>query len=56
MSERYLLTRFVSRLSWDSPVYISEKAEQEVKFWSDSVDILTKVLISKQCYFVMQVV
>ena len=29
-----------SRLSWDSPVYILEKAEQEVKFWSDSVKVI----------------
>ena len=29
-----------TRLSWDSPVYISEKAEQEVKFWSDSVKVI----------------
>ena len=29
-----------SRLSWDSPVYISEKAEQEVKFWSDTVKFI----------------
>ena len=30
-----------SRLSWGSPVYISEKAEQEVKFWSDLVKVLS---------------
>ena len=29
-----------SRLSFDSPVYISKKAEQEVKFWSDSVKVI----------------
>ena len=29
-----------SRLNWDSPVYISKKAEQEVKFWSESVRLL----------------
>lgn len=29
-----------SRLSWDSPVYITEKAEQEVKFWLESVRLL----------------
>ena len=29
-----------SRLNWDSPVYISEKAEQEVKFWSDTVKFI----------------
>ena len=29
-----------SRLSWDSPVYISEKAEQEARFWSESVRIM----------------
>ncbi|MEW8547530.1 MAG: DNA N-6-adenine-methyltransferase, partial [Candidatus Thiodiazotropha sp.] len=29
-----------SRLSWDSPVYISEKAEQEVRFWLESARLL----------------
>ena len=29
-----------SRLSWDSPVYISEKAEQEVRFWSESARLM----------------
>ena len=29
-----------SRLSWDSSFYISEKAEQEVKFSSESVKVI----------------
>ena len=29
-----------SRLSWDSQVYISEKAEHEVRFWLESVRIM----------------
>ena len=29
-----------SSLSWDSPVYILEKTEQEVKYWSDSVEVI----------------
>ena len=29
-----------SGLSWDTSVYISEKAEQEVKFWSDSEKVI----------------
>ena len=32
-----------SRLSWGSPVYISEKAEQVVKFWSDLVKVLSLI-------------
>ena len=30
----------ITRLSWDAPVYISEKAEQEVKFWSESARVM----------------
>ena len=36
-----------TRLSWDAPVYISEKAEQEVKFWSDSAGVICDLFISR---------
>ena len=37
---RQLYKCIYTRLSWDAPVYISEKAEQEVKFWSESARVM----------------